>query len=255
MFPSASRRRLARVTLVLSLAAAFARADSSSSGNTGSAGNNAGSNANGSAGNTNASASGSSNTASNTNANTEGGQSTPQAAMPQLYASAPRFIAQDDRGRYVTLDQLTGKFVVLEWFDPNNDYTRRDTRAGTARKLAAKFREKGVVWLAVNSTRLSDVSFNHRWAETNKLGYPVLDDGHLILAKQYGVTTAPFYFILDRNGHVAYEGPLDEDDNRALVQQPRDGRRNWIERALGQLTTGQAVDRPLPKVYGDPLNQ
>jgi peroxiredoxin len=175
--------------------------------------------------------------------------------MPQLFAAAPRFIAQDDRGRYVRLDQLTNKIVVLEWFDPNNDYTRRDTRAGTNRKLAAKYKEKGVAWLAVNSTRLSDVSFNHRWAETHKLGYPVLDDGHLILAKQYGVTTAPFYFILDRHGHVAYEGPLDEDENRALVQQPRDGRRNWIDRALGQLIKGQVVDRPLPRVYGDPLNQ
>lgn len=255
MFPRPSRRTLTRVTLVLALAGVPARADTSSSGNTGSAGNNAGSNANGSASNTNASSSGSANTTSNTNSSNEGGQSTPQVSMPQLFATAPRFNAQDDRGRYVTLDGLTGKFVVLEWFDPNNDYTRRDTKAGTTRKLAAKYREKGVVWLAVNSTRLSDVSFNHRWAETHKLGYPVLDDGHLTLAKQYGVTTAPFYFILDRSGHVAYEGPLDEDENRALVQQVRDGRRNWIDRALGQLTTGQVVDRPLPRVYGDPLNQ
>jgi peroxiredoxin len=180
-----------------------------------------------------------------------GGKST----KPKLFDLAPRFELQDETGKNVSLDQFTGKIVVLEWFDPRNDYTRRDYKAGTTRTIAAKYREKGVVWLAINSTRSGDISANKKWREENKLGYQVLDDAHLTVASKYGITTAPFYFIIGKAGHIAYEGPLDEDENRALDQGPRDGRINYIDRALGQMTTGQQVDRPQPKVYGDPLNQ
>jgi len=175
--------------------------------------------------------------------------------MPRLLAAAPRFILQDDSGKNVSLDELTGKIVVLEWFDPNNDYTKRDYKAGATRKLAEKYRDKDVVWLAVNSTRLSDIGWNKRWAEENKLGYRVLDDSRLDVEKKYGITTAPFYFIVDKSGRIQYEGPIDDDDNRALVQGPKEGRINYIDRALGQLTMGQGFDRPQPRVYGDPLNQ
>lgn len=175
--------------------------------------------------------------------------------IPKLFDAAPRFLLQDQTGKNVSLDELTGKIVVLEWFDPNNDYTKRDYKAGTTRELAAKYRDKNVVWLAINSTKLSEVSWNKRWAEEKKLGYRVLDDSRLDVANKYGITTAPFYFIIDKSGRIQYEGPIDDDENRALVQGPKDGRINYIDRALGQLTSGQVVDRPQPRVYGDPLNQ
>ena len=175
--------------------------------------------------------------------------------MLKLHDQGPRFSLQDETGRNVTMDELTGKIVVLEWFDPRNDYTRRDTKAGTNRTLAARYKDKGVIWLAVNSTRGSEVSANKRWVDDHKLAYRVLDDSRGSLAQSFGITTAPFYFILDKNGRVVFEGSLDDDDNRSLDQGPKDGRINFVDRALAQLTTGQQVDRPTPRVYGDPLNQ
>ena len=42
---------------------------------------------------------------------------------------------------------------MLEWFDPECDYTKRDAAAGTNKAQAAKYADKGVVWIGVNSTR------------------------------------------------------------------------------------------------------
>jgi peroxiredoxin Q/BCP len=177
------------------------------------------------------------------------------ASSLKINDAAPRFSLTDENGNQVTLDQYTGKIVVLEWFDPGNDYTRRDYKAGTPKAIAAKYADKKVIWLSINSTRTSETSWNKRWIDRFGLGYHVLDDHNQTVAGQYNITTAPFYYIIDANGHIAYMGPFDDDENRALDQKPKDGRINWIDRALGEMTTGQQVSRPQPRVYGDPLNQ
>src|SRR5690349_23400087 len=99
------------------------------------------------------------------------------AAGLRIGANAPRFTLQDQDGKNVTLDGLTGKIVVLEWFDPECDYTKRDfALAKTPQKLAERYKDKGVVWLGVNSTRNSSKEKDKAWVKENELPYAVLDD-------------------------------------------------------------------------------
>src|SRR5438309_9478127 len=82
--------------------------------------------------------------------------------------NAPRFNLQDETGRNVTIDQNLGKVIVLEWFDPSCEWTQRDYKAGRTKALAEKYKDKGVVWFAINSTRDSSIGRNKTWIQQHE---------------------------------------------------------------------------------------
>jgi peroxiredoxin len=173
-------------------------------------------------------------------------------AVIRIGGSAPRFTLQDQEGRNVSPDDLTGKIIVLEWFDPDCDYTKRDVIASkTPQRLASKYKEKGVIWLGVNSTRQGSQGRNRAWIKDNDLPYVILDDAKQEVAKAYGVARTPYYVIIDRNGNVAYTGSLDDDESRDGSK--REGKINFIDLALQEMTSGNAVTRPQGFDYGCPL--
>ncbi|MCH7997187.1 MAG: redoxin domain-containing protein [Chloroflexi bacterium] len=66
---------------------------------------------------------------------------------------APEFTLKDQDGKKVSLSDLKGKVVVLEWFNPDCPFVKRHhVTKSTMVDLANKYAGKGVVWLAVNST-------------------------------------------------------------------------------------------------------
>src|ERR1700754_1300813 len=65
---------------------------------------------------------------------------------------APAFSLQDQDGKTVSLNDYKGKVVVLEWFNNECPFVVKHYRAGNMNQLASKYADKGVVWLAVNST-------------------------------------------------------------------------------------------------------
>lgn len=169
----------------------------------------------------------------------------------RLNTNAPDFAVEDDAGRNVSLRDFTNSIVVLEWFDPLCEYTQRDYKARTPQKLEAKYRDKGVVWLAVNSARDSTRDHNRAWAQANELKARVLDDARKRISAAYGVKTVPCFVIIDRHGKVVYTGAIDDDESRN--PEPREGSIEYVDRALGQLVEGKAVDRPVTRVFGCPL--
>lgn len=166
-------------------------------------------------------------------------------------AVAPDFSLQDQDGRNVTLREFVGKTVVLEWFDKDCDYTKRDYKEKATKSLAEKYADKGVVWLAINSTRTSDVGANKKWAEHNELKYPVLDDATRAQARAYSVTTVPVFVIVDKHGNVAYTGGIDDDESRE--GRKREGKVRYVDRALDEITSGKDVTIPTARAYGCPL--
>ena len=45
-----------------------------------------------------------------------------------------------------------GKYVVLEWFNPECPFVKKHYGAGNMQKLQQEFTDKGVVWLAIDSS-------------------------------------------------------------------------------------------------------
>src|SRR4051812_17233949 len=64
--------------------------------------------------------------------------------------AAPTFSLQDTDGKTINLSDLKGKTVVLEWFNATCPVVVRHHKAKTMTTLADKYKDKDVVWLAVD---------------------------------------------------------------------------------------------------------
>ncbi len=156
------------------------------------------------------------------------------------------FSAVDHTGKSIKLSDYQDKIVVLEWINPQCPYVERHYKADTMEKLAREYKDKGVVWLAVNSTNFQNASFNSDWHDKQNLPYPILVDQSGTLGNLFDAKTTPHMFIINKDGKLVYEGAIDDD--------PRgnkgDAATNYVKQALDELLAGKKVSVNETKPYG-----
>jgi peroxiredoxin len=160
--------------------------------------------------------------------------------------AAPEFSVRDQDGREVDLGKLRGKIVVLEWTNPDCPFVQRHYRAKTMNTLADRFKDRDVVWLAVNSTSYMDAAKDRAWRTEQGFSYPVLDDRAGAVGGAYGAKTTPHMFVIDKTGTVVYQGAIDDDAAGANEGSAR----NYVAEALDDVTTGKPVRVAETKPYG-----
>ena len=74
------------------------------------------------------------------------------ADSPPVGSNAPDFSATDSKGKTHSLAQYKGKYVVLEWFNPECPFVKKHYGPGNMQKLQEDATSKGVVWLSVDSS-------------------------------------------------------------------------------------------------------
>src|ERR1700737_1622847 len=72
--------------------------------------------------------------------------------VPPVGSSAPDFSLTDAKGGTHSLSQYKGKYVVLEWFNPECPFVKKHYGSDNMQKLQQKFTDKGVVWLTIDSS-------------------------------------------------------------------------------------------------------
>ena len=179
------------------------------------------------------------------------GQQATEAAA-KIGEKAPDFTLEDTNGESHTLSQYTadGKIVVLEWFNPTCPYVvRHHEKATTMKDLASDFEDKGVVWLAINSTNEGHPSFGKdaeaikKW----KIDYPVLLDAPGKVGKMYGAKTTPHMYIIDTDGVLRYMGAIDND---ARGRKSPSDTVNYVRQALEEIKAGETVSESETRAYG-----
>ena len=159
---------------------------------------------------------------------------------------APTFSLSDESGATISLETLLGKIVVLEWTNPECPFVRRHYSAKTMDTLAKRYREKGVVWLAINSSRKGTPADNRDWKDLHRFSHPILDDRSGGVGKQYGAKTTPHMFVIGADGRIAYQGAIDSDaggdESSGVV--------NYVERSVEALLAGTPVEVSSTKAYG-----
>src|SRR6266513_1024021 len=70
---------------------------------------------------------------------------------PPVGAAAPDFSLPDASGKTHSLSQYKGKYVVLEWFNPECPFVKKQYGSGNMQKLQKEYTDKGVVWLTIDS--------------------------------------------------------------------------------------------------------
>ncbi|MBN2594638.1 MAG: redoxin domain-containing protein [Sedimentisphaerales bacterium] len=176
-------------------------------------------------------------------------------AIPMmLYANekpvkAPDFKLKNYDGKEVNLADYKGKIVVLEWINQECPFVKyHHEKKSTMKDLAARYKDKNVVWLAIDSTNHQKPEKNKEYAEKNKILYPILDDRSGTVGKAYKATNTPHIFIINTEGNIAYSGAVDNaplgkvPENKELV--------NYVDKALEELTSGKTVSIAKTKSYG-----
>ena len=168
------------------------------------------------------------------------------SAAVEVGSKAPDFTLTNYDGNTVSLADYKGKIIVLEWFNYECPFVRYHyEKAKTMIELPDKYKDRGVVWLAINSTKHLTTEGNKEFAEKFKLGYPILDDRSGKVGHLYGARTTPHMFIIDAKGNIAYNGAI---DNSPMGKE--ENVINYVDKALAELTAGKEVSTANTKPYG-----
>ncbi|UCE99043.1 MAG: thioredoxin family protein [Planctomycetota bacterium] len=165
----------------------------------------------------------------------------------EVSSKAPEFTLKNFDGKDVSLSDYAGKIVVLEWFNYECPFVMYHyEKVTTMVELAKKYKDKDVVWLAVNSTKHLTTEKNKNFAERYELSYPILDDRSGNVGRAYSAKTTPHMFIIGTKGNIVYNGAI---DNSPLGRK-KEGVINYVDKALAELTGGKAISTPKTKPYG-----
>ncbi len=152
-------------------------------------------------------------------------------------------------GRTYKLSDFKDQIVVLEWMNLDCPFSMYHYKTKTSMiDLAKKYKDKEVVWFAINSTANTSPEANVAFAKDHKLPYPIIDDRSGRIGRAFGARTTPHVFVIDRDGIVAYQGAVDNapmgkvEANVASV--------NYVDQAISQLLAGQQVSTPATPPYG-----
>ena len=167
---------------------------------------------------------------------------------------APDFTLTGVDGTAVKLSQQRGKYVVLEWFNSECPFVQKHYNSGNMQKLQAKYTDKGIVWLAINST--NPQHSNYRDAKRSrqimsdwksKPDSLLLDPGGTV-GRAYGARTTPHMYVIDPEGKLVYMGGIDDKPSVSARDIP--GAKNYVVAALDDLLAGRSVSDNDTRPYG-----
>jgi peroxiredoxin len=180
--------------------------------------------------------------------------SMPAMAAVETGATAPAFKLKSASGADVDLADYAGKIVVLEWTNHQCPYVVKHYETGNMQGLQKEMTEQDVVWLSIVSSAPGRQGYteaeeaNMVIEKTGAAATARLFDPTGEVGKAYGAQTTPHMFVIDAEGHVAYQGAI--DDRPTARHDSVDGAKNYVREAVHALQHGEAVATPSTKPYG-----
>jgi peroxiredoxin len=167
----------------------------------------------------------------------------------------PDFTLTDTNGKTHTLSEHKGKFVVLEWFNPDCPFVKKHYEdSGNLPSLQAKYTAKDVVWLSINSSAEGkEGSYSpadtNKWAEANKAKpTALLLDGDGKVGKLYGAKATPHMYVINPAGELIYQGAI--DSKASVDTEDIASSANYVQEALDAAMAGKPVQTASTKAYG-----
>ncbi len=176
------------------------------------------------------------------------------SAAPVINQPAPVFTATDSNGQRVTLAELRGKIVVLEWTNDGCPFVGKWYRSGAMQSLQRQAAQLGAVWLSVISSAPGEQGYadgaraNQLTASRNADPAHVLLDPTGALGHLYGAETTPHIFVIDAQGVLRYMGGADSIASTRVsdLQQATP----YAKLAIEAVAAGQSVPYPVTRPYG-----
>ena len=176
------------------------------------------------------------------------------ADVPAVGSAAPDFSLPDAKGNTHSLSQYKGKYVVLEWFNPQCPFVKKHYGSSNMQNLQKEFTDKGVIWLTIDSNA-PGTEGNLTPEEAQKIAASwkthetaILLDPEGNAGRAYGSKNTPNMVIVNPDGKVIYHGAIDSK----ATPNPSDipSSTNYVKAALEQSLAGKSVATPETKPYG-----
>jgi peroxiredoxin len=174
--------------------------------------------------------------------------------VPPVGSAAPEFSLPDANGKTHSLSEYKGKYVVLEWFNPECPFVKKHYGSGNMQKLQQEYTGKGVVWLTIDSNA-PGTEGNITAEEAQKISASwkthqtaLLLDPEGKAGRAYGAKNTPNMVVIDPDGKIAYEGAIDSKATPNPADIPSST--NYVKAALDESLTGKPVTTSHTKPYG-----
>jgi peroxiredoxin len=175
-------------------------------------------------------------------------------AETEIGKSAPNFSLPDTNGKTRSLADFKGKYVVLEWYQPDCPFVRKHYRSGNMQSLQKEYTAKGVAWLTINSSapgaegNYPAEKLNEIAAQDGAARSALLLDPAGAVGRLYGAKTTPDMYIIDPNGVLVYKGAIDNKRSTDLADVQT--ATNYVKGALDAAMAGKAVRTTATQPYG-----
>lgn len=178
----------------------------------------------------------------------------PAMAAPEVGQAAPDFSATDINGNAVSLGELKGHRIVLEWTNHECPFVMKHYDTGNMQKTQKAAADQNVTWISILSSapgKQGNVSAEQAQKLLEEQGampaHKILDPEGTI-GKLYDARTTPHMFVIDEQGVLVYAGAI--DDNSSPRHDTVEGATNYVLAALSDLAAGRAVQTPQTQPYG-----
>jgi peroxiredoxin len=175
-------------------------------------------------------------------------------AAPTVGQPAPAFTGTDMNGKKVSLADLKGKYVVLEWHNQGCPFVVKHYDTGNMQKLQKELTGQGAAWITVISSapgKQGHVTAAEEQAyldKENAAPTNVIFDEDGKIGQAYGAKTTPHMFVIDDKGTLVYAGAI--DDKAGTDKAEVEGATNYVKAAYQEAKAGQPVKTPSTAPYG-----
>lgn len=173
---------------------------------------------------------------------------------PPVGSAAPNFSLTDSKGKTQSVSQYKGKYVVLEWFNPECPFVKKHYGSGNMQKLQEEYTGKGVVWLSIDSSASgAEGSLTADQAEKITTGWKTHQTALLLdpegkAGRAFGAKNTPHMFVINPEGKVVYEGAIDSKRTPNPADIPSST--NYVKVALDESMSGKPVTTANTQPYG-----
>ena len=173
---------------------------------------------------------------------------------PPVGSAAPDFSLTDAKGKAHSLLQYKGKYVVLEWFNPECPFVKKHYGSGNMQKLQEEYTNKGVTWLTIDSSAPgSEGSLSADAASKVMIGWKTRQTALLLdpegkAGRAYGAKNTPNMVVINPEGKIVYEGAIDSKATPNPADIPNST--NYVKVALDESLEGKPVTTSTTKPYG-----
>lgn len=162
---------------------------------------------------------------------------------------APDFTLTDQDGKEFKLSDHIGKeIIVLEWLNYDCPFVIPRYENGDMAKVADKYKDKGVLWVGINTTHYANQEANKEFADKYEVKYSILDDSSGKVGRMYKATNTPHIYIINKEGIIVYNGLL---DNAHRSEMPEDEEyQAYTDDVLASIISGEPIKQSYVKPVG-----